>query len=128
MVGWTEEVLKGREGLRRDDLGRLLNARYGLSLGLSRMMVVHERLLLEGGNAMHAALAVALGESSSWVRLRDRVFGLTASEDARALCDQVRSGIELYRETATLVTGTLLEGQRRLVNAVQVLVDKELAS
>ena len=35
MVGWSEEVHKGLEGLRREnDLGRLLNACHGLSWGL----------------------------------------------------------------------------------------------
>jgi hypothetical protein len=31
MVGWAEEAHKGLEGLRRGDIGRLLNGRHGLS-------------------------------------------------------------------------------------------------
>lgn len=126
MVGWIEEVFKGLEGLRRDDVGRLLNARFGLSWGLSRVMVVHRRLLLEGDNAMHAALTAALGESSSWVALRDRVFGVADSKDAGTLCGQVRAGLELYRETAALVAGALSAGESDLVEAALAAIAEEL--
>jgi len=128
MVGWVEEVFKGLEGLRRDDVGRLLSARFGLSWGLSRVMVVHRRLLLEGDNAMHAALTAALGESSTWVALRDRVFGVADSQDARTLRGQVRAGVELYRETAAVVADGLSVGERGLVEAALAAIAEELGS
>lgn len=128
MVGWIEEVFKGLEGLRRDDVGRLLNARFGLSWGLSRVMVVHRRLLLEGDNAMHAALTAALGETSSWVALRDRVFGVADSQDGRTLRGQVRAGLRLYRETAALVADGLSAGESGLVEATLAAIAAELGS
>ncbi|HEX7005052.1 MAG TPA: hypothetical protein VF168_12775, partial [Trueperaceae bacterium] len=50
MVGWVEEVHKGVEGLRRDDPGRLLNARFGLLWGLARVLLVRHGILLSGDN------------------------------------------------------------------------------
>ncbi|MEJ2359094.1 MAG: nucleotidyltransferase domain-containing protein [Deinococcales bacterium] len=128
MVGWIEEVFKGLEGLRRDDVGRLLNARFGLSWGLSRVMVVHRRLLLEGDNAMHAALERSLGGSSSWIALRDRAFGVTGTEDAETLRGHVRAGIELYRETAALVADRLAPDRRDLVEATLAAIAEELGA
>jgi len=126
MVGWIEEVFKGLEGLRRADVGRLLHARFGLSWGLSRVMVVQRRLLLDGDNAMLAALTEALGASSSWVSLRDRVFGLGDSQDASTLRGQVRAGIELYRETAALVADGLSAGESDLVEAALAAIAEGL--
>ena len=40
LVGWIEEVHKGLAGLQYNDIGCLLNARHGLSWGLSRVMKV----------------------------------------------------------------------------------------
>ena len=92
------------------------------------MMVVHRRLLLEGDNAMHTALERSLGRSSSWIALRDRVFGVTRAEDAGTLRGHVRAGIELYRETAALVADRLTPDQRELVEAALATIAEELGS
>ncbi|HEV2663909.1 MAG TPA: nucleotidyltransferase domain-containing protein [Blastocatellia bacterium] len=77
MVGWIEEVHKGLEGLRRNDLGRLLNARHGCSWGLSRVVQVQRGVLLSGDNAFYDELADAVGWDSEWVRLRRIAFGIS---------------------------------------------------
>lgn len=76
MVGWIEEVHKGLEGLRRGDLGRLLNAEYGLSWGLNRLVLVQRGVLLGSDNDFFQAVEDAVGRDSPWARLRRRVFGL----------------------------------------------------
>src|SRR5690606_33093509 len=40
LAGWIEEVHKGLEGLRRRDVGRLLQCAFGMSWGLSRVVMV----------------------------------------------------------------------------------------
>lgn len=126
MVGWAEEVFKGLEGVRRDDPGRLLGARFGLSWGLSRVMVVHERLMLDGDNPMFGALAERLGATSRWVRLRDRAFGVGEGGRAPVLADQVRAGLALYRETAGHVANALGEGHREVVRAASIAIAAEI--
>ncbi len=50
LVGWAEEVHKGLGGLRIGHVGRLLNARHGLSWGLANVVRVQRGVLLAGDN------------------------------------------------------------------------------
>ena len=117
MVGWAEEAHKGLEGLARDDAGRLLNARFGLSWGLARVMTVHRRVLLRGDNTFIEQLGEALGEDSGWMVLSRRAFGLSADAPGQLLHDQVRAGLALYAMTAVMVRDTLGASQAEIVDA-----------
>jgi hypothetical protein len=117
LAGWAEEAMRGVEGLRRDDPGRLLLARFGLSWGLSRVMVVHKRLLLETENAVLSALAAAMGEACRWVELQRAAFGLDNAGRTPGLREQVLAGLALYRETDRLVSALLSPDERRVVDA-----------
>ena len=61
MVGWIEEVHKGLEGLRRGDTGRLLNAKFGCSWGLTRVMCVQRGVLLTSDNQLVPQVTQAVG-------------------------------------------------------------------
>ena len=108
MVGWIEEVGKGLEGLRRDDVGRMLNARHGCSWGLARVLLVQRGVLVAGDNAFFDALTQAVGLHSEWARLRDLAFGVVDTHGmTRTLRDQVRAGLQLYVVTAELLADAL---------------------
>src|SRR5262249_32697843 len=62
LVGWIEEVHKGLAGLQQNDIGRLLNARHGLSWGLGRVMKVQRGILMSGDNAFYDELAQEMGQ------------------------------------------------------------------
>jgi hypothetical protein len=117
MVGWAEEVHKGLEGLARNDIGRLLNARFGLSWGLARVMTLHQRILLKGDNTFYEQLGEALGEDSAWMALSRRAFGLISEVKGKPLHENVRAGLALYAMTATMVNPTLSESQAKLIEA-----------
>ena len=116
LVGWSEEVHKGLEGLRRDDVGRPLNARHGCSFRLSRVVQVHRGVLTAGDNDFYAAVETELGPDSEWVRLRRTAFGI---EDERGrsptLREQVVAGLQLYVATVTLVESALQEEDRPVI-------------
>lgn len=104
MVGLIEEVHKGLEGLRSSDTGRLLNARFGCSWLLSRVMCVHWGVLLSGDNAFYQEVMDAVGTDSEWARLRRAAFGI--QEDGKRpppLREQVVAGLRLYVVTAELL-------------------------
>ncbi len=111
MVGLIEEAHKGLGGLRRNDVGRLLNARFGLSWGLCRVMSVHKRLLLESDNSFYRQLEALADLPPGWPGLRDAAFGLKAG-DLRA---QVTAGLRLYLLTASDVGAALGEVEAALV-------------
>jgi hypothetical protein len=67
LVGWIEEVHKGLAGFQRNDIGRLLNARHGLSWGLGRVMKVQRGVLISGDNAFYDELSRAMGKQPKWV-------------------------------------------------------------
>ncbi len=115
MVGWIEEVYKGLEGLRRHDIGRMLNARHGFSWGLSRVAQVYLGVLFSSDNGIHAELTSYV--SVKWASLRDAAFGICNSDGAAiSLEEQIVAGLELYVETARIVDHVIRPEHRALVD------------
>lgn len=128
MVGWIEEVHKGLEGLRRNDVGRLLNARHGCSWGLSRVVQVQRGILLSSDNTFYDEPAEAVGWDSEWVRLRRIAFGIAVeNEAAPSLREQVMAGLRLYALTAEMLEGILQPEDRSLVAETVHLIRRALS-
>lgn len=128
MVGWIEEVHKALSGLCDHDVGRLLNARFGLSWGLSRVMQVQRGVLLSGDNGFYTEVAAAVGEDSPWVALRRMAFGIEGPDGpAPDLCTQVRAGLQLYAETAALLANVFPPDSAALIDATVALIRSNLA-
>ena len=127
LVGWIEEMHKGLEGLRRDDVGRLLNARFGGSWGLSHVLQVQRGLLISGDNGFYDEMADALGRESTWVRLRATAYGLPVdAEEPPSLRAQVRAGLKLYVETVRLIGDVLPRKERDMIMQTVNLIEQEL--
>ena len=124
MVGLIEEVHKGLEGLRRDDVGRLLNARFGLSWLLSHVMQVQRGVLVQGDNAFFDAMTAAMGVESYWSQLYRRAYGVEAG-DLRAT---VTAGLRLYCECAHLLAGSLPSPAAEMVTATVQRIHAELGA
>jgi hypothetical protein len=127
LVGWIEEVHKGLAGLQRNDVGRLLNARHGLSWGLSRVMKVQRGVLMSGDNAFYEELTQAMGQQSEWVHLLRTAFGIESEEGkAPTLSEQVRAGLRLYILTAELLAPVLQAEDSLLITHTIQLIQKVL--
>ena len=138
MVGWIEEVHKGLEGLqrvssdsdpaeKRETIGRLLQARFGLSWGLSRVMQVQRGVLVSGDNAFYDQVAEAIGPDSLWVDLRRQAFGIDhniVEQKSPALADQIKAGLQLYVVTAELLGDALLAQDKPLIQETVELIDE----
>ena len=127
MVGIIEEAHKGLEGLRRNDTGRMLNARFGLSWVLSNIMKVQRGVLLTSDNDVWDSINRAMGETSDWVRLRYTAFGI---EDAAGqpvdLRKQVLAGLRLYVLTASYLEHAVPQEQAALIQATVARIEEEL--
>ena len=123
MVGWIEEVHKGLEGLRRCDNGRLINARHGLSWGLTEVMRVQKGILISGDNSSYLAVTAALGEESEWVRLSRKSFAIDGDV---SLPDQVRAGLKLYVLTAEQLAEVFKPEERSLIKETVNRINVEL--
>lgn len=127
MVGWIEEVHKGLEGLRRNDAGRLLNARHGCSWGMSQVVQVQRGVLLSGDNAFYEEVAEAVGRDSEWARLRRTAFGVSEGDEAApTLREQVVAGLRLYVLTAGMLAGALRPEDEPLVTWTVSLIRRAL--
>lgn len=127
MVGWIEEVHKGLEGLRRRDPGRLLNASFGLSWGLSSVVKVQRGLLLSGDNGFFAEGANAVGPESLWSQLRAVAFGVAeVHSHPPSLQERVVAGLHLYTLTAELVSPALQPEHIPLIVETVSLINREL--
>ena len=94
MLGWTEEVHKGLEGLRRgNDHGRLLNALHGLSWGLSEVIQIQRGVLVSSDNSAFDQVELALGDEQTMIKLRRITFGL---EENYNLGQRVYAGLKFY--------------------------------
>ena len=129
MVGWIEEVHKGLAGIRTGDIGRMLNARFGLSWGLSRVMQTQRGVLLSSDNAFYDELTTVMGPESTWVRLRRSAFGIEDEySHAPSLREQVIAGLRLYIVTAGLLTAALQPSDAPLVVATVRRIHEALMS
>ena len=127
LVGWIEEVHKGLAGLQRNDIGRLLNARHGLSWGLGRVMKVQRGMLMSGDNAFYDELTQEMGQQSVWMRLLRIAFGIESEEGkAPTLSEQVRAGLRLYILTAELLAPVLRMEDRPLITHTVQLIRETL--
>jgi len=116
LVGLIEEVHKGLEGLRRGDVGRLLNARFGLSWSLSRAVQVQRGILLSGDNGFWAEVEAAVGPRTPWCLLRRTAFGVDSPGGVPpSLREQVSAGLRFYVATAEMLGGALGPADAALV-------------
>lgn len=129
MVGWIEEVRKGLEGLRRKDIGRMLNSRFGCSWGLSKVVGVHRGILLAGDNSFYDEIGEAVGKDSEWVRLRRIAFGIEdPNGKAPNLQEQVVAGLRLYVATSIMLSDIFKPTDMAFIEQTVILVETELGS
>ena len=129
LVGLIEEVHKGLNGLVEGGRGRLLNARFGLSWLLSRVVAVQRGILMRGDNGIYDDLVNALGAESRWVLLRRTAWGI--EDDAGVtpiLVQQVVAGLQLYVETVQLMASALQPEDALKVNATVNRIRQVLAT
>ena len=113
LVGLSEEALKGLSGLQTGSAGHLLQAQFGLSWGLLRVVQVQRGVLVETENALPGAVIEAVGRGSEWARVCRAAFGLEPT--VPSLSGTVRAGLRLYVETARLLGGAVRMEDRPLV-------------
>ena len=118
MVGWIEEVHKGLEGLHRNDIGRMLNAKHGLTWGLARVLIVQQGILLEGDNTFYEQLLAHMKPQAEWVKWWQIAFGVGTPTTLR---EQVIAGLKVYVETAVFLQNILTPTDNPLI---QQTVDK----
>lgn len=127
MVGIIEEAHKGLEGLRRNDIGRMLNARFGLSWVISWIVKVQRGVLLSGDNGVWDEVNRAVGETTPWVRYRKAAFAIDdGSGRPPMLREQVIAGLRLYVLTARMLERALPEQEGELVRATAMRIEEEL--
>ena len=123
MVGWIEEAQKGLAGLKTGHEGRLLNARFGLTWGMVKVLRVQSGILISGDNGAYPELITFIGPDSRWSVLSRRAFGM---DGASALAGQVEAGLRLYAHTAELLAGILKPDDWRMVAEVVRRIEAEL--
>ncbi len=128
LVGWIEEAHKGLEGLRRNDVGRLLNARFGLSWGLAWVMRLHLGVFTTSDNTFFEDVIRAVGSERRWAQLLRQAFGTASGggEDFVSLREEVESGLLLYCETFELLREALPQDDFPLVEATVQRICSEL--
>ena len=127
LVGLIEEAHKGLEGLRRKEAGRLLNARFGLSWLLARVMRIQRGILGNSDNSFYDDVRASLGQESRWSRLLATAFGIsTADSLSLSLHEEVVAGLHLYCETARLLAPILQAEDKPLIDATVGRIEMEL--
>ncbi|MCB0061314.1 MAG: nucleotidyltransferase domain-containing protein [Caldilineaceae bacterium] len=122
MVGWIEEVHKGLEGLHRQDVGRLLNASFGLSWGLAGVVKVQRGVLFYSDNNVIDQVMASVGVDTLWSQLCAISFGVGEVHDRPpSLRERVVAGLHLYTVTAELLSTAI---QPEHVTMVRRTVDR----
>ena len=128
LVGWAEEVYKGIEGIIRDDHGRLLNARFGLSWGLAGIMRVYKGLLVTSDNTFLSQLLNAKDIDISWRANLRNAFGISDEGISLTLSDQVIHGLKLYAQTYEIIKKAIKEKHREIVIHTVGLIEEFLTN
>lgn len=130
LVGWIEEAHKGLEGLRRNDTGRLLLSRFGLSWGLAWVVRLQRGVFSESDNTFFDDVIDAVGVKSRWASLLRAAFGICGgdSSDSPSLQDEALAGLRLYCETFELLKSDIPEQHRSLIGATARRIRTELAA
>jgi len=123
LKGWVEEANKGLNGLLLNDIGYLLQARYGLSWGLSKVVQVSQGILLCSDNAAFAEINRAMKKERKWVELRKKAFGISNN-----LTDAVIAGLLLFVETVDLLEPKLRKEDFSVINHCKNEIIKQLSS
>ena len=127
MVGIIEEAHKGLEGLRRNDIGRMLNARFGMSWLISGIMKVQRGILLSGDNGVWDEINRAVGETTPWVRYRRMAFGIEDNKGSPpTLREQVIAGLRLYVLTASYLDNAMPHQEGEMVRETVARIKEEL--
>ncbi|MEM8533821.1 MAG: hypothetical protein AAGF95_23455, partial [Chloroflexota bacterium] len=111
------------EGLRRDDVGRLLNGKHGLSWGLLDVVCVQQGIMIGSDNTIYEAVTDAMGHASQWTQLSSQAFGI----DRLALVDEVRAGLKLYVLTAQMLDAVFKPEDRTMIREVVRRIRKEIS-
>jgi hypothetical protein len=118
MVGLVEEVQKALGGLQNNNVGRLLQARFGLSWLLAGIIQLQRGVLIESDNTVVEQVMRAVGLESLWSYWCYRAFGL----ENPGLREEVVAGLKLYVETYQLVREVLrLEDKPLVAHAINLI-------
>ncbi len=123
MVGWAEEAHKGLEGLRTNDAGRMLNAQFGLSWGLTTVVRVQRGVLLTTDNSFSSEVIAAVGEDSEWGKLCSTAFDI---EGKLPLSEQVKAWLWLYVLTARMIENAIKPEDKDVIDHTVSLIQVEL--
>ncbi|MDE0200689.1 MAG: nucleotidyltransferase domain-containing protein [Caldilineaceae bacterium] len=128
LVGWIEEAHKGLEGLRRNDTGRLLNARFGLSWGLAWVMRLHRGVFSTSDNTFFNDVIGVVGPETRWAKLLHQAFGIATEADGETftLREEVTAGLLLYCETFSLLKESLPLDDFLLIDPTVQRIRREL--
>ncbi|MCD4752877.1 MAG: nucleotidyltransferase domain-containing protein [Anaerolineaceae bacterium] len=127
MVGWIEEVHKGLNGLETNHIGRLINARFGLSWGLSNVIKIYHGILLTSDNGIYEDIENYLGKDTDWCLQRNQAFGIMdKSTMPVSIQQQIQAGLRLYQLTANMVSDALHGHSKELINNASNRINQAL--
>ncbi len=107
-------------------MGRLLDAEFGLSWGLNRLVEVQRGGLLASGTDWFVQAEQVVGPATEWARLRRHVFGVTGGDRASTLEERVIAGLQFYVATAELLTDIWTPEAAPLIDHAVRLVQHEM--
>ncbi len=117
-----EEVYKGLQGILSRDHGRMLNALFGLSHQLFKIIRVQKGILLRGGNCFYEQVLTIYEDHPLFIRLAKRVFGETVG----TLEERVRDGLQLFLLTCEEFNGVLDDSTQMMIAKVRIDTEKML--
>jgi predicted nucleotidyltransferase len=126
LVGWAEEAYKGMEGLLRNDEGRLLQAKYGLTWGIAKLMTVYKGILATSENTFFYQIQHCMGADSDWTESLRKAFGVSPLNSPLPVSGQVAFGLRLYLLTYRIARKDLSPEHLGIIEHTASLIEEFL--
>ena len=105
----------------------MLNARFGLSFGIVKVVRVYLGILIDGDNTFYTQILERLGNGSEWARLCRAAFAIEPIEGVPLpLTEQVLVGLRLYVLTADLIGNDAGVDQRSIIDRTIAVITDEI--
>lgn len=122
-VGWVEEAMKAVQGVKYNDIGRMLSGLFGLSHGMLNILKIQKGVLMTSENTTFLQIVDKIKGNTKLTELLYEVF---AVKKKKTLKEQTVSGLRFFLAVADYLDKIIQKEDREVIEYAKTVIKKEL--